>query len=129
MEQPELFHETLNEALTAVVQSLGGKKAVASMLWPEKTIDEGARYLADCLNSDRAANLAPEKLLLLLKCARAKGIHLGMAWILEDCGYATPQPIEPMDELAELQRQFIRAAESIQAISKRIDRANIRAVG
>lgn len=129
MDQPALFYESLNEVLAAVVTALGGKKVVASVLWPEKPVEEAARYLADCLNSDRPAKLDPEKLLLLLKLARGKGIHLAMTWISEDAGYAPPQPTEPQDEYAELQRQFIRAAETVEAIAKRMERTRMKAVG
>jgi len=52
-----------------------------------------------------------------------------MAWILDDVGYASPQPTEPQDEMAELQKQFIRAAESVEAIAKRMDRVRLRVAG
>jgi hypothetical protein len=116
-------------ALRGTIDALGGAKVVGSALWPELSVDAGHRRLLDCLNQDRQQRLDPEKLLLLLKLARAKGIHLAMAWILEDVGYAPPQPIEPIDEMAELQKQFIRAAETIEAISKRIDRVRLKGVG
>jgi hypothetical protein len=126
MEQPELFHESLNEALVAVVAGLGGKKIVASTLWPEKPADEAARHLADCLNPDRAARLDPEKLLLLLKLARAKGLHLAIAWMLEDIGYAPPVPIEPEDEHAELMRQELLILERLELLMKRRDRLRLK---
>ena len=129
MDQPQLFHESIQEALRSTVAALGGTKLVSSLLWPEKPVDEASRHLADCLNPDRSARLDPERLLLLLKLARAKGIHLAMAWILEDVGYGPPQPIEPIDEMAELQRQFIRAAETVEGIAKRMDRVRLKVAG
>jgi glutamyl/glutaminyl-tRNA synthetase len=129
MEQTPLFVESLTEALKATVASVGGAKFVASSLWPEKSLEEANRHLLDCLNPDRAARLDPEKLLLLLKLARAKGVHLAMTWILEDVGYAAPQPIEPEDQEAEQQRQFISAVERLEALAKRMDRTRLKAVG
>lgn len=128
-QQQQLFFETFNDVLRATVDALGGPKVVGEMLWPEKTIDEARRQLLDCLNPDRQHRLDPDRLLLLLKLARAKGIHLATSWLLEDVGYQPPVPIEPEDELAQLQRDFIRAAETIEAIGKRIDRVRIKAVG
>lgn len=125
MEQIEAFHETLGESLNALVSALGGKKAIATVLWPEKPVDEAARYLADCLNPDRAAKLDPEKLLLLLKLGREKGIHVAMAWILEAVGYAPPQPIEPEDQMAALQRAFIQSVEQQKGIVERMARLGI----
>lgn len=128
MDQSELFHETFTDALRATVAALGGFKVVGSALWPEKPIEEGARLMADCLNPDRPHRLTPDQLCLVLKMARAKGIHLAMHWLAEDVGYQVT-PIEPRDEMAELQREFIRAAEQVEKIAKRIERVNVRAVG
>lgn len=120
-EQGSLFHESIYEALRATVGGLGGTKAIAQTLFPEKSVDDAARYLLDCLNPDRPAELKPERVVLLLKIARAKGIHTGMSFISGEAGYAC-QPIEPEDELAELQRQFISAAEAMRKLAERIER-------
>jgi len=128
MDQPELFHETIYEALKATVAASGGVKAIACALWPEKPMDEAARYLSDCLNPDRAANLSIDKLTLLLKLARAKGVHLAIAWILDDIGYAAPVPVEPEDQQSELMRQFIRAVSTAKGLGDQLSRLNIRVV-
>lgn len=124
--QQELFHESVHDALKAAVASLGGLKVVGIQLWPEKPVDEAARYLADCLNPDRPHGLHPEKLLLLLRLARAKGLHAAFTWIARDLGYTDPQPIDPDDEMAELQRQFIRHTETLDALMKRMERITAR---
>ncbi len=126
--QGSLFHESIYEALRATVAGLGGAKQVSTILWPEKPIDEANRLLLDCLNPERAARLDPEKLLLLLKLGREKGIHVAMAWILEDAGYAPPVPLEPEDHQAELIRQFNLAAESVVAIGERLARLQITGI-
>lgn len=129
MEQGALFHESIYEALKATVAALGGAKQVSGQLWPEKPIDEANRYLLDCLNPDRAARLDPEKLLLMLKLARGKGIHLGMTWILTEIGYAPPVPIEPEDEDAEMLRQEIMLMERLEALMKRRERLRLKLAG
>ena len=44
-----------------------------------------------------------------------------MAFIAMECGYSTPQPVEPEDERAALQRQYIEAAKSMARIADRIE--------
>lgn len=127
--QGELFYETLTDALRATVDALGGPKVVGGKLWHEIGIDEARRRLLDCLNPDRQHRLDPERLLLLLKLARSKGIHTAMAWILDDVGYAPPQPVEPVDEDAELLRMECQLMERLEALMKRRERLRIKAVG
>lgn len=105
--------ESLNHALVECVKASGGSSIVGPKLWPEKPRDAAQRLLLDCLNEERPAKLSPEQVLLVLRLARAKGHHGGIAFILADLGYAPSAPIEPRDEVAELQRQFIEASEHI----------------
>lgn len=102
-------YESMNDALIACVKACGGSKMVGAQLWPEKTIDAAQRHLLACLNEDKAERLTPEHLLMLLRLARASGCHDGIDHIAESLGYAKPTPIDPKDEQAELQRQFIEA--------------------
>lgn len=128
MEQETLFHESIYEALRATVAGLGGAKTVASILWPEKPADEANRQLLDCLNPDRAARLDPEKLLLLLRLARGKGIHTAIGWILDELGYAKPVPVDPEDQQSDLMRQYIRSVEQQRQLVDRLARLNINGV-
>lgn len=100
----------LNQALIDCVKAAGGSSNVGKKLFPEKSPDAAQRTLLDCLNEDRPAKLSPEQVLLVLRLARAKGYHGGIAFILADLGYAPTSPIDPKDEVAELQRQFIEAS-------------------
>lgn len=127
-EQGELFYETLTDALRATVDALGGPKVVGVMLWPEMGLDEARRRLLDCLNPDRQHRLDPDRLLRLMKLSREKGVHIAIAWILAELGYATPQPIEPEDQQAELIRQFNRAAETVSAMGERILRLGVQGI-
>ncbi len=124
--------ESFNEALIACVKACGGSKQVGPLLWPEKAPDAAQRSLLDCLNEDRPAKLSPEQVLLILRMARGKGCHDGMEFIAAELGYAPPVPIEPRDEVAELQRQFIEAVRAQTELAERIERAagrvSVRAV-
>lgn len=114
--------ESMNDALIEAVKALGGSKQVGPMLWPEKAPDAAQRLLLDCLNPDRPAHLTPEQMVLVLRLARRRGHHDALGWLLADLGYAPTTPIEPRDEAAELQRQFVAATELLRDIGDRLQR-------
>lgn len=120
--QQVLFHESLNDALREVVQTLGGTKKVGVLLRPEKSADEAARWISDCLNPDRREKFDPEQVLWLLREGRRVGCHSGMHFLCSASGYSAAQPIEPKDELAELQRNFIEASKHLSRMADRIER-------
>lgn len=121
MDQSALFHESINDALRDIVKHCGGVKRVSAEMRPDLTIDNAGRWLADCLNDDRREKLSPDQVVYLLKRGRAIGSHEAMAFIAMECGYSTPQPVEPEDERAALQRQYIEAAKSMARIADRIE--------
>lgn len=120
--QHGLFHESLNDALREVVQALGGTKKVGCLMRPEKSADDAARWMSDCLNHDRREKFDPEQVLWLLREGRKVGCHSAMNYLTAECGYSQAQPVEPLDELAELQRQFIEASKSIHRMAERIEK-------
>lgn len=126
MNAPALFHESLNEALREVVQALGGFKKVGAAMRPEKSAEEAGRWIADALNPDRREHFDPDQVLWLLREGRAAGIHAGANYLMRESGYADPTPIEPEDERARLQREFIAAAATIQTIADRMARLGIK---
>lgn len=119
-------YDTLNEALIDCVKAAGGSKQVGPLLWPEKAPDSAQRALLDCLNDERPSKLSPDQVLLVLRLARAKGHHDGIAYILGDLGYAPTQPVEPRDEAAELQRQFMDVMNKAETLVQRMERASSR---
>lgn len=124
-------NESLNDALIECVKAAGGSKQVAHKLWPEKTVDAAQRHLLNCLNEDKAERLAPDQVLFLLKLAREKGHHGGVTFITGYLGYTVPSPVEPRDEVAELQRQFIETSRGLSKMVERMEllqRSNIRSV-
>lgn len=123
MSQPYLFHESINDALRECIGFIG-KKEVAARLWPEKSVIDAQRLLSDCLNDDRPARLNPEQFMYVLKLARDKGCHAGMNFLCRELGYSETQPIEPRDEVAELQRQYIESAKAMARMAERIELLN-----
>lgn len=126
MPQSALFFESLTDAIKEAVRLCGGTKVVACQLWPEKSPDAAGRALVDCLNEHREARLSPEQLMLVSRLARARGCHSIMSYMAQECGYAAPAPVEPADEAAELQRQYIESTKALLKMAERIER--LRAV-
>lgn len=112
--------ESLNQALVDCVKAAGGSAHVGPKLWPEKTREAAQRQLLDCLNEERPAKLSPEQVLLVLRLARERGHHGGVAYLLESLGYAPTNPIEPKDEAADLMRKVIENQEALAEQMKRL---------
>ncbi|KXA71082.1 hypothetical protein [Bordetella hinzii] len=120
-----LFYESLTDALRAIIAAAGGTKAVAGQLWPEKTPDAAHRYLLDCLNEARSEKLSPEQVLWLLTLGRKVGCHAGMNFLAREAGYADPAPIEPEDERARLQREYVEAVKGLNRLADRMERLGL----
>lgn len=128
MSQQSLFHEDIWQALRDCVSALGGSKKVGLLLRPELDAQTAGRWLLDCLNPERKEKLCVEQVLLILRESRLIACHAGIAFINRDAGYSDPQPIEPEDERAALQRMFIEQSKAMQQLFVRMERAGLKAV-
>jgi hypothetical protein len=126
MNQPSLFHEDIWEALKDCVRALGGAKVVGHQLRPEMSPLDASRWLLDCLNPARKDKLCLEQVMLILRDARAIGCHAAMAYIAKDAGYAEPQPCEPEDEYAQLQRVFSESVKAQGTLVARMEKLALR---
>lgn len=122
MSTNSLFHESITEAIKDTINACGGSKQVAAKLWPEKAPDAAHRLLLSCLNDDRPERLSPEQLMFVLRMGREKGVHVGITFILRELGYEDPKPVEPRDELAELQRSWIESVQHQARLTARMER-------
>lgn len=118
--------ESFNEALVECIKKAGGSKQVGPLLWPEKDPIAAQRRLLDCLKEDRPDKLSPDQVLYVLRLARDKGYHGGMDFILAYLGYAPTVPVEPRDEVAELQRMFMESVAQQARLTERMERAASR---
>lgn len=129
MTQQALFHERIEDAIAAVVDACGGRKVVASELWPDKPLRDAHNLLDACLNPGKREKLDPSQVVYIAKRGRQVGCHLLVAYLCRECGYADPVPVEPEDERAMLMREFIEAQKSLQHMTARMERVGlIRAV-
>lgn len=126
MSQVALFHESITDAMREVILALGGLKAVASRMRPEMPPDHAGRWLADCLSAERREKLSPDQVLWLGREGRRIGCHALAYYLCRDLGYADPVPIDPDDEKARLEREFIEAAKSMQAMADRLTRLGLK---
>lgn len=122
--QPALFVEDIHTALSDVVRALGGMKKVGVAMRPDKPADDAGRWLADCMNKDRRERLDYEQIMWLLKEGRKVGCHTAMHFLNQEAGYAPPTPVEPEDEMAELQRQFMESVRIQAKLVERIEKVN-----
>lgn len=114
--------ESINDALVECVKACGGSGVVGPKLWPEKAPLAAQRLLLDCLSEERPAKLSPEQIMFVLRLARSRGCHAGIEFVCADLGYTQPQPIEPEDERAKLQREYVEAARLMAKLAERIER-------
>lgn len=121
MNQPQLFHEDIWQALTDCVRALGGAKVLGHRMRPQLDPQDAGRWLLDCLNPARKDKLDLEQIIFILTEARDVGCHAGLAYLCQVTGYAPPLPVEPEDEQASLMREFIEANREQSARSARIE--------
>jgi hypothetical protein len=120
--QVPLIHEDFLDALKTCVQALGGAKKVGPMLRPEweDEPDKASRWLLACLNSSRDERLTYEQTFKVMREAKKIGCHSAMFYITQLVGYSEPMPIDPEDEKAKLQREFIAASKVMEQIAARL---------
>jgi hypothetical protein len=129
MAQPPLFVESVHEALRAVVQHLGGAKAIGIILWPHKSVDDARTLLLNCLNADRPEKLDPEQVVMLLRMAREADFHLAKHFIDSETGYLPSTPADPTEEQARLVAVIETAGAQLQRALETLDRMRERAPG
>jgi len=112
--------DSINSMLVACVKALGGSKKVASVMWPEKPINDAQKLLLSCLNDDRPEKLSPDQAFLIERMARDAGHHIAIEFRCKALSYSIPTPIEPEDEKAQLMRDFINAQNSLAEMLKKI---------
>lgn len=121
-----LFHDSITDALREVVHALGGNKTAGAAMRPELSPEDAGKWVSDCLNTDRTQCFRPEQVVYLMKAGRAIGCHAAANHTMREAGYADPTPVEPDDEKARLEREFIAAAKGISAIADRLARLGVK---
>jgi hypothetical protein len=121
-------NDSMNDALIECVKAAGGSKTVASILWPEKPLNDAQRLLLACLNTERSEKLCPNQTLLIRKRGKDAGSHVGINFICNSLNYSVPAPIEPEDEKAQLMREFIQAQKAMSQLAEKLSHVGLKAV-
>lgn len=127
---PALWHDSIEEAISEACNALGGRKAVAVLLWPSVAVREAHNRIDAALNPERREKLSPAELMFIIGKAREAGCHSVMRFLCAEGGYQEPIAREPEDEKARLQREFIQAQRAMSQLAQRMERAGLlKAVG
>ena len=126
--QQSFLHETLAEALRQDIGNAGGMKVVGAVLWPEIPTDQAAGKLRDATNPERREKLSPDQMAHVMKMSRAVGSHAALTFLCRSTGYADPVAVEPEDERARMQREFVEATKSLAQMAARIERLSAPAI-
>lgn len=115
------MNETIEDAIKDDVTSIGGPKQAAHHFFPDKTPDQGAAYIRAWSLPDRSERPEPSQLFLLIELARAKVGVSECARFMEQRLNCRMEWLNPEDEKARLQREFITAVEHLNTIQRRIE--------
>lgn len=126
--QLNLIHETIADAALEVIHAAGGFKIVGQRLFPELAPDHAGNKLRACLDDERREKFSPQQIVLLLRIGRESGCHALINHITSESGYSNPYPVEPEDEIARLQREFVEATKSLHHMATRIETITANAV-
>lgn len=121
MNQEELFHEDIYSAFRTDVQKCGGFKTVGNLLWPTMDVTKAGERLSQCLTADRPEKLSLAEIQFIKKMAKKKNSFAYITFDMEDVGMTKPQPIEPEDERAQLQKAFTESVKIQAQILKRME--------
>lgn len=121
MQQEPLWHDSFESALWSTAEAIGPKD-IGSQLWPEKSPEDAAKLLARCCDEERAEKLSPSQIELIIRRGREHDCHIPIHYLCQRGGYTEPHPVEPEDERAKLQREFIEAQKQMQALAKRMEK-------
>ncbi|WP_157062620.1 hypothetical protein [Pseudoxanthomonas dokdonensis] len=122
--QIPLFVDDYHDAVRHAVEAMGGFKRIGHDMKPDMTVEAAGRWLADCCNPDKREKLSLSELAYIRKAARQAGVHVLAAYEAQAAGYAEPQPINPEDEAAQLQREFIASVKALEALQARMARTH-----
>ena len=121
--QPQLFNETLSEAMQDLIHQLGGPKQVGPVLWPEKDVTDARNALLNCLNPEHQQKLSLEQIDLLLELGRRHNIHSVPKFISDRYDYRI-EPITPEEKKNSLQSQFNQKVEEMENILRQFKTLN-----
>jgi hypothetical protein len=96
VQQSDLWHDNVLDALGGAVQAAGGVKRVAGKLWPTLEQTTAAARLRGSLNPDHAQKLDPDELLAIARLGKESGDNSVMEFLARELGYEL-KPLAPAE--------------------------------
>lgn len=132
IEQQQLFIESREEAVTALAQRIGGKKKLASLMFPTEPVDEAHKKLLAKISPTDRAVLSADDWDLVVRVGRENDCHICKWWADDRTGYQRANPSEPRDsddELAErIESATVVLAKALDIYARRQGVNEIKAV-
>ncbi len=126
----KLFYDDEFDALQQMIAASNRTfKDCATFLWPDLKPESAYARLKACVNPHGDQNL---KFGQIVSLARYCGRFDALYYMADELAHARPGPINPRDELAELQRRYIEAVHLARDVAdkmERLARAPLQAVG
>ena len=125
-QQKPLFYDDWRDALRTAIRDSGKPwKEVALHLWPDMKMDSAYARLKSCLGESGDQKLDFGQAIALMRFC---GQYDALYHACDELDHDRPAIRAPQDEMAELMRDYIRAAESMKRTAERIERVQMRAV-
>lgn len=121
MNQENLFHETPEDAIGAVISACGGFKKVACLLWPTRKAESAYARLKACLDDSKDEKLTLGEVVAIARMGREAGAHAFMNFLCAELAYTEVKPIAPIDHAAQRLdevRKLLEATEKNQRLIK-----------
>lgn len=87
MEQADLWHETIFDAVGTAVKAAGGPKKIVPKLWPAVPEGQAAQRLRDAINPEHAQKLCLSEFVHVARLAKDAGDNSIMEFLARDLGY------------------------------------------
>jgi len=123
--QPKLHYDDLDDALSDLVQALGGFKKVGPRLWPGLPQDDAAQRLRHCLNKSRREKLDHHETVQLLGWGRELDFHGAKHFVDDATGYERSTPLNPKDQELKAVAAVQAAAEALKAAPAALERSHV----
>lgn len=122
----ELEATSLRAALEAEIYDAGGWAAVAKELYPAKfkdSPDAAERHLRNSIDPNHTQKFDVYQHQVLKEMAkRRKGRCVSIEYDCAQHNYTAPSPIQPEDEKARLQREYVEAVKTLSGISAKLEK-------
>lgn len=126
MNQTTMWHETVYDAVRALVDGLGGPKRVAADMWPTRDLGDAHRYFLKCLDQDRPEKLGLDEFVWLMRRGREAGCHVLADWLAQTCLYEL-RVVDATAREADLARQMEQTMASAADLLRQWERLRSRA--